>query len=313
MEEVIERRHPIYWFDDGSLILDVATYRFKVHHTLVSRHSRYFSALDAKNVAQGTLNNGSSEATNDGPSGVQITFGSERKILAEDVEALLRHLYHDEPLSKDSTFAHVASLLRVSSPQQLDYPAIHKSAADIFESMFPTDPAAFTHDHSLYDALPLATEFNLRAARKAILYSLVTTTEFDVSDSNADTQNPEAASSLLAAADKTRTLSPADSEICTTLMTRLIENFTPTLFTAPAASHMKCTDAFAGDTWMTLVIQPALENDGVYKPLETLQRIKEIDWEAHGLCPSCVAEKIEEWTQEQRTIWDLIDSWLENK
>ena len=72
---------------------------------------------------------------------------------------------------------------------------------------------------------------------------------------------------------------------------------------------MACTDVFA-DTWMKLVIQPALDNDGVYKPLETLERMKSIDWDQEGLCPSCVMEKREEWSEEQRTVWKLMDSWL---
>lgn len=105
------------------------------------------------------------------------------------------------------------------------------------------------------------------------------------------------------------TLSAVDSEICTILMTRLIDYFSPVLFTAPAASHMECTDIFA-DKWMSLVIQPAIDNDGVYKPLETLRSIKEINWQELGLCASCAAAKQEEWTEEQRTIWNLIDSWI---
>lgn len=101
-----------------------------------------------------------------------------------------------------------------------------------------------------------------------------------------------------------------DAEICMTLMTRIIEHFSPILFTPAATRHMECTDVFA-DTWMTLVIQPALDNDGVYKPLETLERMKSIDWGKEGLCPSCVIEKKEEWTEEQRTVWRLMDNWLE--
>ena len=93
-------------------------------------------------------------------------------------------------------------------------------------------------------------------------------------------------------------------------MNRIIEYFSPVLFTAPAASHMKCTDTFA-ESWMPLVIQPAIDNDGVYKPLETLQRIKGIDWAARGLCAACVNEKIEEWSDEQRTVWNLVGDWIE--
>ena len=105
-------------------------------------------------------------------------------------------------------------------------------------------------------------------------------------------------------------LSRGDAEICMTLMTRLIEHFTPILFTPAATLHIECTDVFA-DTWMPLIIQPALDNNGVYKPLETLERMKSIDWAKEGLCPSCVVEKREEWSEEQRIVWKLMDSWLE--
>jgi hypothetical protein len=93
-------------------------------------------------------------------------------------------------------------------------------------------------------------------------------------------------------------------------MTNIIEYFTPILFTPPATPHMACTDVFA-ETWMTLVIQPALESDAVYKPLETLERMKSVDWAEKGLCPACVREKREEWTVEQEVIWKRVDGWLE--
>ena len=144
--------------------------------------------------------------------------------------------------------------------------------------------------------------------RKAILYSLVTTTEFDVTESTNTQISPTPSTSKLLPSHPV--LSRGDAEICMTLMTRFIEYFTPILFTPAATPHMACTDVFA-DTWMELVIQPALDNDGVYKPLETLDRMKSIDWNKEGLCPSCVVEKREEWSEEQRTVWRLMDSWLE--
>jgi len=55
--------------------------------------------------------------------------------------------------------------------------------------------------------------------------------------------------------------------------------------------------------WMSVVIQPALQNGGVYKPLETLQNIIDIGWGKLGLCLSCVTEKRAEWTREQEGIW----------
>jgi hypothetical protein len=137
------------------------------------------------------------------------------------------------------------------------------------------------------------------------LYSLVTMTEFAIGDEESPvTDVPQVA------VDPTEpVLSSEDAAVCTELMTRLIEHFTPILFTPAATPHMECPDLFA-ETWMPLVIQPAIEDDGVYKPLENLQRIKEIDWAKHGLCASCVIEKREEWEGEQRIVWDLMDTWL---
>lgn len=105
------------------------------------------------------------------------------------------------------------------------------------------------------------------------------------------------------------TLSPETSQICVTLMSRIVEYFTPILFTVATTSHMECTDVLA-ETWMPLVIQPAIRDSEMYKPLESLERIKSIDWVKHGLCASCTGEKREEWTNEQKTFWKLIDTWL---
>lgn len=106
-----------------------------------------------------------------------------------------------------------------------------------------------------------------------------------------------------------RTLSSKDAQSCRRLMKHIIDHFTPILFTPAATRHMACTDVFA-DTWMSLVIQPALENDGVYKPLESLKRIIDIDWQSQGLCPSCVLDKRGEWKEEQEDVWRRIDLWI---
>lgn len=61
---------------------------------------------------------------------------------------------------------------------------------------------------------------------------------------------------------------------------------------------------------MPLVIQPALENNGLCRPLETLQTIMDLDWESHGLCKECVRDKREEWKKEQTAVWEKMDYWL---
>jgi len=119
----------------------------------------------------------------------------------------------------------------------------------------------------------------------------------------------EAESDAQSATNVVSSLPPPIVEQCKRLLALTIAHFTPILFTPPATSHMECTDVFA-DTWMTHVIQPALESDGVYKPLETLETIKSRDWTKDGLCVDCHKDKLDEWTEEQETVWKLMDSWL---
>lgn len=96
-EDSIIQNHPVYWLDDGSLVLDVEVQRFKVHRTLLSRHSRFFASLSSTPHAI----SGSDFTTSDSPTVVQtqeldhIVLEQRKEVRAEDVEALLQHLYHD--------------------------------------------------------------------------------------------------------------------------------------------------------------------------------------------------------------------------
>jgi hypothetical protein len=149
--------------------------------------------------------------------------------------------------------------------------------------------------------------------QKAVYYMLVTSPDHNFEldrDSMTELSETSVNPNQLKNDAHRRTLSQTDAKRCIQLMTRIIDHFTPILFTPPATPHIPCTDVFA-ETWMSLVIQPGLDNDGVYKPLETLQRMKDTDWAKEGLCQSCVLEKQDEWTGEQKNVWDSLDAWLE--
>lgn len=93
-EEVVIRNHPIYWFEDGSLVLDVEVQRFKVHRSLLSRHSKFFSTLiqngqDAEESAT-TLNH-----IHHCAGARHVVLEPKQLVKAMDVEALLGHFYHD--------------------------------------------------------------------------------------------------------------------------------------------------------------------------------------------------------------------------
>lgn len=268
---------------------------FKLHESLLRRQSRFVQRM---------LDSGTSADS-------EVLIPPELGVQVQDLIALLEHLYHDSPLSADAPFSHVAAILRVSSPDQLDLPGVHMSARAYFVSMFPQGPQPFAHPSShLEEALALVQLYQIPSIRKGIYYSLVTTSEFESEDDDLDLENSIKPDGLPGLSSTPRLiLPPIDVERCRSLMTGIVEHFTPVLFTPPATPHMACTDVFA-EKWMSLVITPAISNSGVCKPLEMLEQIKQIDWAAEGLCVACVREKTQEWTEEQEDIWDKMDLWL---
>jgi hypothetical protein len=81
-------QHNVYWFHDGSLVFRIQNHLFKVHRTLISRHSRFFASKIEQHSEEDVV--GSKIAH-----GVCIYLEVERDVNANDVEALLGHLYHD--------------------------------------------------------------------------------------------------------------------------------------------------------------------------------------------------------------------------
>lgn len=65
------------------------------------------------------------------------------------------------PLDSDASLTRVASVLRVSSKRQLDFPSIHQLARRRLENMFPHEPEAFFHADNPDVALTLAVEYSI--------------------------------------------------------------------------------------------------------------------------------------------------------
>lgn len=96
-EESIIRNHPIYWFDDGSLVLNVDIQRFKLHRTLLARHSRFFASCCStpREVSISGLTTSGSLTLVQTQEFDHALLKQRKEVRAEDVEALLQHLYHD--------------------------------------------------------------------------------------------------------------------------------------------------------------------------------------------------------------------------
>jgi hypothetical protein len=86
------RRSDRFWFDDGSVLVSLTPSVYKVHRSILDRHSTKFAPwlLDAKDPAALAL----SGAVGDVGMPI-IAVPVELGITIEDFEALLAHLYHD--------------------------------------------------------------------------------------------------------------------------------------------------------------------------------------------------------------------------
>lgn len=300
------QRHPTYFLDDGSLLIVCGAMIYRIHKTLITRHSR---------AIQGLLDNVSNDHNQDriapyiapDDSASVCTIPAEMDLCNRDLDILLGHLYHDAPMTTKTPFPRVASILRASSPQSLDFPPIYALARNYIEAMFQGFPKPLARLDHLEEALKLADEYTL-PIRKPVLYALVVSSNFNIEDSGDDPGEASLVEPALSPPVANK-LTSKDAKSCQRLMQSIIDHFTPMLFTPAATPHMACTDVFA-DTWMPLVIQPALDDDSVYKPLESLQRIIDIDWASKGLCPSCVIEKRAEWLGEQEEVWRRMDGWI---
>ncbi|KAI0273540.1 hypothetical protein BC834DRAFT_966052 [Gloeopeniophorella convolvens] len=303
------QRSDRFWFADGSLLVSLPPSVCRVHRSILARHSTRLASwvLDPTDPAALAL------STTVGDSGSSlIVIPDDLAIDSRDFEALLAHLYHDSSLTPKSPFEHVAGVLRVASPRQLDLPPVFGLANDILETLFPGGPVPFTYSHHtghLEEALELALQYDVSLeTKKALLYSVATSTNFDPKGEH-DPSGEEAHDAPDAGAPHPA-LSLRTIRICHRLLASLIADFTPVLFTVAAASHMACTDIIA-DRWMDDVISPALADGGVGRPLETLSRIAAWRWKEEGVCDECVESKKEEWAEEARSVWEKVGGWAE--
>ncbi|KAF9260040.1 hypothetical protein L218DRAFT_873202, partial [Marasmius fiardii PR-910] len=185
-------------------------------------------------------------------------------------------------------------IIRTSSPEQLDIPKLYEEAISRFKSLIPAQPevlATFRCDWA-EDAMALSMTFGISEVQKPLLYYLIAHSDLDRFPSWAATDVVEKIQKQVE-----------------TVMPRLIDQFSPVIFTPPPTSHMECTDIVA-DRWMALVITPALENGRTGKPLNFLETMKGLDWEKEGVCKGCAADKRDEWREEQRRIWEMLDGWI---
>lgn len=94
------RKHPVYWFDDGSLILHVQDDLYRVHDTLLARKSGKVSSMIETAISIDKMNALAADAlVGMGPDLVgckYVVLDHDQGVLSEDVSELLEHLYQDK-------------------------------------------------------------------------------------------------------------------------------------------------------------------------------------------------------------------------
>ncbi|KAF9457337.1 hypothetical protein BDZ94DRAFT_238102 [Collybia nuda] len=242
-------QHPVYWFDDGSFVFRVAPYAFKVHRTLLTRHSRFFARLCVRGPEGGEAGTRTMTTTGPGEESREIVDlsvlepGSQRagvrvRVRVQDVEALLGFLYHDTAVSGETPVHRTLSLLRVTGPRQFDFPGVFAVGRGVLLEMFggcfelaldwevkgegggewgeEASAMDVLEVGDLGEALALANEFKIGPMRKVLYYHLVTSPE---SSFDADREGEE----------ETASSTPSNSQTTTTTTTLPAPTPTPTL------------------------------------------------------------------------------------
>ncbi|KAI0347577.1 hypothetical protein BDW22DRAFT_248 [Trametopsis cervina] len=286
-EHTMLSRSPEFWADEGTLVLILRNEGFKLHRSLIHGQSNRIAELEASNL--------SSDMNND-EYGLAVLRLPDGTADPADFSVLLRHIYSETDMKLFTGLSgcrKLCSLIRVSSPTQMDCPAIYSAARLRLQELLGAGLGALEPEYreDAEDILSVVSQYDLQPLQKRLLYTVATTSHFDSLE-----PHPSLPSAL--------------TTLCATLQDNLIAHFTPILFTvATTATHMNCTNIFA-EEWMPLVIGPALEDSGLCRPVETLRMIQKVRWEEHGLCAECCKEKRGEWEEEIRTVWDMIDGWI---
>ena len=84
------RKHPFYWFEDGNLVIRIQDVLFRLHSSLLKRHSPYLASMDNIHPIETIPIVGAIDEP-----GTYILVGEDRGVSSRDAEALFEHMYHD--------------------------------------------------------------------------------------------------------------------------------------------------------------------------------------------------------------------------
>ncbi|KII83993.1 hypothetical protein PLICRDRAFT_168536 [Plicaturopsis crispa FD-325 SS-3] len=154
------------WYQDGSIVLQAANTRFRVHHTILAQNSPIFEDMLSIGESRGE------ESVEDCP--LVLLHDS-----AEDLESVLRALYDRRYFDTDKMqpFRVVASILRVSKKYEIQH--LYEKALKCLTDELPNTlkgydtndvPRIFSYDGFHFDVVNLARELDIQSILPVAFY-----------------------------------------------------------------------------------------------------------------------------------------------
>jgi hypothetical protein len=288
--------HPDFWYSDGSVILEVGNTKFKLHRTVLQRHSAYFFSLFQKEATYFEVEKGIPNAT--------IPVYRVSETTADDFATLLDltenpMTYILEFVLKDHPMPLLARILRAA--YALSFGVERIWAGVTVEHMWPPTLDRVTDKVIPYAsiALELARTCRMHKIGKRASYELLRMPAFGQSTATASS-GADADLGALPHADLLHLLR-AREQLC--LIWAEVAGKAPAGF--------PCLQGRVHTIWTELVHTSGIFAKGMIDPLMGLQKLIDIPWEDRGVCRKCVEVKVKEWTELRRKLWADLDVWME--
>ncbi|KAG5723239.1 hypothetical protein E4T56_gene348 [Termitomyces sp. T112] len=304
------QKHPVYWYLDGNVRIQIANTCFQLHRSILARQSKWFEKIFNPREPDVILHN------------VEEPYDlTDLDITAEDFEEVLRALDDTNACFQgELPFSKLSSLLRVSTT--LEFTTIEKYASNAFSALWSADLANVGIDkiECPTESLALARQCALFPVIKRTLYELVRLSNFgqtkvmpgDVSAISMVRLGPYDKDLLLAAREH---LGVAWREALDVdrFPTCVAQQGTADGTGGPAENTPAC--AATNHALSLVAYHEIIKEYGIvdfeYDPVSGLQVLAAAPWKEKGFCQACVEQRQTYWLKERERIWQKLDDWFE--
>ncbi|KAJ7181543.1 hypothetical protein C8R43DRAFT_869463 [Mycena crocata] len=314
---VVAQKHKNHWALDGSIVIQIQETKFKLHKSVLAKHSPWFAGLfDGKTVTGGEY----VERDEDGSTPMYIlalpTLHSKDFVRLLDAFDNAITYVHEDP-----SFIRIAGVLRVST--LLSFTDFREWAVRILEDKWSPSLADLTNDRIKHatESVLIARSCDVPSILKRAMYELVRLAGYDQNEDQEGVSTRDfrmlirAREELTAVWLMTTSESPFSPTFSTCASQPAAAPPTPVPAPVPAAAvaAAQCTTLnplLAGKAHHKLIRESGIADDYLYDPLCGLQMLIDADWAAEGYCAACVELRREMWANRREKVWDNLDIWF---